>query len=155
MLVIGDRFIETAMFNPMRRIERFPVRHTLAGRLEGCRVMALPEPVSLPEDEAGSLGPGPFLEGGDLFVLGVDIYVGVSGNASNAAGIQSLRHILGESYRVHEIGLSSGRRDSRIAFSWRYFCRPLFRRGEELSALPRFGSRAPSASAAARDQAPS
>lgn len=106
IVVIGDRLIETAMYCPMRRSERFPIRRTLAERLQGCRVASMPEPAPLPEDENGSFGPGPFLEGGDVFVLGADIYVGNTGNASNGAGIERLRHILGEAYRVHEVRLS-------------------------------------------------
>lgn len=106
IVVIGDTLIETAMYCPMRRSERFPIRRTLAERLQGCRVASLPEPVPLPEDENDSFGPGPFLEGGDVFVLGADIYVGNTGNASNGVGIQHLRNILGETYRVHEIRLS-------------------------------------------------
>jgi N-dimethylarginine dimethylaminohydrolase len=106
ILVIGDTLIETAMTCPMRRSERFAIRRTLEERLRGCRVVSLPEPVPLPEDESGAFGPGPFLEGGDVFVLGSDIYVGNTGNASNGAGIDHLRRILGEAYRVHEVRLS-------------------------------------------------
>lgn len=106
MVVIGDTFVETSMYCPMRRSERFPIRRTLAGRLCDCRLTSIPEPAPLPEDENGSFGPGPFLEGGDVFVLGFDIYVGNTGNASNRAGIQCLRDILGEAYRVHEIRIS-------------------------------------------------
>jgi N-dimethylarginine dimethylaminohydrolase len=106
IVVIGDTLVETAMYCPMRRGERFSIRRTLAERLRGCRVASLPEPAPLPEDKNGAFGPGPFLEGGDVFVLGPDIYVGNSGNASNSAGIGHLRHILGEAYRVHEVRLS-------------------------------------------------
>jgi N-dimethylarginine dimethylaminohydrolase len=107
IVVIGDTFIETAMFNPARRMERFPIRRTLAERLEGCRVVALPEPMPVPEDAQGGYGPGPFLEGGDIFVIGKDIYVGHTGNASNRAGIDALQALLGAQYRVHEVRLSS------------------------------------------------
>ena len=105
IVVIGDTLVETAMYCPMRRSERFPIRRTLADRLRDCRVASIPEPAPLAEDEHGSFGPGPFLEGGDVFVLGPDIYVGNTGNASNRAGIQCLRDILGDAYRVHEIRL--------------------------------------------------
>ena len=106
IVVIGDTFVETSMHCPTHRSERFPIRRTLAERLRDCRLTSIPEPVPLPEDENGSFGPGPFLEGGDVFVLGSDIYVGNTGNASNRAGIQCLRNILGEAYRVHEIRIS-------------------------------------------------
>ena len=105
IVVIGDTLIETAMYCPMRRNERFPIRRTLSERIGHSCVTSIPEPVPLPEDKNGSFGPGPFLEGGDVFVLGSDIYVGNSGNASNREGIQCLRTILGEFYRVHEVRL--------------------------------------------------
>ncbi len=106
IVVIGDTLIETAMYCPMRRAERFAIRRTLSGRLNNCRMASIPEPAPFPEDANGSFGPGPFLEGGDVFVMGEDIYAGNSGNASNSAGIQCLRDILGEKYRVHEIPIS-------------------------------------------------
>ena len=101
IVVIGDTLIETAMYAPMRRNERFPIGRTLVDRLHGCRVASIPEPAPLAEDENGAFGPGPFLEGGDVFVMGSDIYVGNSGNASNRAGRQCLRDILGDAYRIH------------------------------------------------------
>lgn len=106
VLVVGDAFIETAMLCPGRRMERFPIRRALAARLAGCRTLAIPEPAPTPEDDQGHFGPGPCLEGGDVFCLGPDIYVGNTGNASNAAGIECLRQLLGEAYRVHEIRLA-------------------------------------------------
>ena len=39
-------------------------------------------------------------------LVGHDIYVGNTGNASNTAGIRWLRDFLGPAYRVHEIRLS-------------------------------------------------
>jgi N-dimethylarginine dimethylaminohydrolase len=62
--------------------------------------------VPMPEQKDGSWGPGPFIEGGDVFLIGRDIYVGVSGNASNSAGVQWLAQHLGSDYRVHEIKLT-------------------------------------------------
>jgi len=106
IVVVGDTLIETAMYAPMRRNERFPIRRTLADRLHGCRFASIPEPAPLAEDENGAFGPGPFLEGGDVFVMGRDIYVGNSGNASNRAGRQCLRDILGDAYRIHEVRLT-------------------------------------------------
>ncbi|MGV8120515.1 MAG: amidinotransferase [Candidatus Xenobiia bacterium LiM19] len=108
MLVIGNTFIDTAMFHPMRRKERFPVRRAIGNRLRngGARITSIPEPFPHPEERDGGYGPGPFLEGGDVFVLGRTIYVGNSGNASNTAGIQSLRDILGPEYSVNEVRFS-------------------------------------------------
>lgn len=109
MLVIGNKFIETAMYEPNRRRERFAVRRTVRDRLtnSNARVVSMPEPEPFPADKNGGYGPGPFLEGGDVFLLGHDIYVGNTGNASNTAGIEWLQNCLGDDYRVHEIPLSN------------------------------------------------
>jgi N-dimethylarginine dimethylaminohydrolase len=108
VLVIGNTFIETSMYHPMRRKERFPIRRSIGARLQagGARIASLQEPFPLPEAGDGGFGPGPFIEGGDVFVLGRTIYVGNTGNASNRAGILGLRDILGHEYSVDEIRLS-------------------------------------------------
>ena len=46
---------------------------------------------------------GPFLERGDVELDGYNVYVGMSGNASNAAGIEWLQQFLGPEYRVYTI----------------------------------------------------
>ena len=108
MVVIGNRFIETGLFFPFRRRERFGVRRALADRLadSNAQVVSMPPEVPVPEGEDGSWGPGPFVEGGDTFLIGRDIYVGVSGNASNSAGVHWLQQYLGDDYRVHEVKLT-------------------------------------------------
>jgi glycine amidinotransferase len=108
MLVIGNRFIENAPLYPMRRREKMAIRRALKSRLENNLVVSMPEPIPVWDDEASQpFGDQAFLEGGDVFVLGKDIYVGNSGNASSSAGILWLRNFLGEDYKVHEIRLSS------------------------------------------------
>ncbi|TWU03066.1 Inosamine-phosphate amidinotransferase 1 [Symmachiella macrocystis] len=108
MVVIGNKFIETELFFPLRRRERFGQRRALAGRLanSNAQMVSMPPAVPTSEQKDGSWGPGPFLEGGDVFLLGKDIYVGVSGNASNAAGVQWLAQFLGSDYNVHEVKLA-------------------------------------------------
>ncbi|MGI9519086.1 MAG: arginine deiminase family protein, partial [Pirellulaceae bacterium] len=108
MLVIGNRVIETELFMPLRRRERFGVRRTIAARLadSDAQLVSMPVAVPTPEQEDGSYGPGPFLEGGDVFLLGRDIYVGNGGNASNSAGVLWLAQYLGSDYRVHEVKLT-------------------------------------------------
>ncbi|TWT81286.1 Inosamine-phosphate amidinotransferase 1 [Planctomycetes bacterium CA13] len=109
MLVIGNKFIETAMYEPNRRKERFAIRRTIGDRLanSNARIVSMPEPEPFPADENGKYGPGPFLEGGDVMLVGRDIYVGNTGNASNKAGMRWLQNCLGNKYRVHEVPLSS------------------------------------------------
>jgi len=108
MLVIGDKFIETEFFLPYRRRERFGVRKTLQPGLNVGNAELYHMPVAEPtlEDPEGNWGPGPFLEGGDVFLLGYDIYVGVSGLASNQAGIDWLANKLGPKYTVHRVDLA-------------------------------------------------
>jgi N-dimethylarginine dimethylaminohydrolase len=48
---------------------------------------------------------GPYLEGGDTFVNGYEIYVGISGLASDLKGAKWLQGYLGSSYKVMPIQL--------------------------------------------------
>jgi glycine amidinotransferase len=106
IIIIGHNIIETELYLPLRRKERFGIRRALKERLEQSNARLVSLPPAIPVGEDGNWGPGPFLEGGDVFLLGRDIYVGNSGNASNAAGITWLRRFLGADYRVHEVPLS-------------------------------------------------
>ncbi|MEM8667467.1 MAG: arginine deiminase-related protein [Planctomycetota bacterium] len=108
MLVIGNKFIETSMFEPNRRKERFAIRRTIGARLDksNAKIISMQEPEPFLADNQGKYGPGPFLEGGDVMLVGKDIYVGNTGNASNAMGIRWLQNCLGNKYKVHEIRLS-------------------------------------------------
>jgi len=65
-LVIGDKVIETAMYEPNRRKERFAVRRTIGERVSNSSaiMVSMPQPEPFPADEDGCYGPGPFLEGG-------------------------------------------------------------------------------------------
>jgi glycine amidinotransferase len=106
VLVIGDTVIETALREPVRRRERFSIRDALAPNLEkrDYRYVSMPEPE--PPKSATDYGPGPFLEGGDVVLNGYEIYVGLSGHASNRAGLNWLRRFLGGQYRVTPIGIN-------------------------------------------------
>jgi glycine amidinotransferase len=50
---------------------------------------------------------GPFLEGGDTLLNGYEVYVGMSGCASDMAGIDWLQALLGARYRVIPVALRS------------------------------------------------
>jgi glycine amidinotransferase len=108
MLVVGQNVIELSLRDPSRRKEIFAYREMLARRLAqapGGQYVSMPPPLPAPSNEDDE-GPGPFLEGGDILLLGKDILVGNSGQASNQAGIGWLRHFLGhQGYRVQEVPL--------------------------------------------------
>lgn len=64
--------------------------------------MALPSP-ELP-DSAGTDGLGPFLEGGDVLVLGKHVFVGRSGLASDNAGHRWLaKYLRPQGYTVQQV----------------------------------------------------
>ena len=106
ILVIDDTVIETALREPVRRRERFSIRDTLVPNLkEGDhKYVSMPEPE--PPGSATDCGRGPFLEGGDVVLNGYEVYVGLSGHASNLAGVTWLRQFLGEQYRVTPVGIN-------------------------------------------------
>ena len=107
-VVIGNQAIEMAMYEPYRRKERFAIRRTLEQRFKNLSpaIIAMPETLPNPVNEFGKYGPDAFLEGGDILLVGQDILVGNTGNASSSIGIKWLQNYLGNKYRVHEITLS-------------------------------------------------
>jgi N-dimethylarginine dimethylaminohydrolase len=50
---------------------------------------------------------GPFLEGGDTLLNGYEVYVGISGCASDLAGIDWLQALLGDKYKVIPVAMRS------------------------------------------------
>ncbi len=108
ILVIGNKVIETSMLEPYRRKERFAIRRTIEKRLQksGSFLVSMPQPDPYQSRSVGDYGPGPYLEGGDVMLVGKDIYVGHTGNATNLAGIRWLSDYLGQEYRVHAVQLS-------------------------------------------------
>lgn len=107
ILVIGNNVIETSLREFERRKERFGIRRAIEQRLVSSNANWVSMPQAAPVREVG-YGPGPFLEGGDVLLVGRDIYAGYSGHASNLAGIQWLQRFLGPEYRVHPIRLNRG-----------------------------------------------
>ena len=110
ILVAGKNVIELSIMSPYRRKEIFAIRDILerkVGEDPEARYVAMPlAPLREPEVNKPE-GPGPFLEGGDIFVMGQDVLVGNSGLASNAAGIAWLRRYLSpQGFRVHEVQLA-------------------------------------------------
>ncbi|MER5965364.1 arginine deiminase family protein [Streptomyces sp. NPDC002057] len=106
---VGHQVIEGSMRFRHRRHEVLPAREIMRAEVypADCGYVAVPAPeVPVPGDP--TLGPGPFLEGGDVLVLGRHVFVGSSGLASNALGARWLAKHLGpygytvELVRLHE-----------------------------------------------------
>lgn len=108
LLVIGNHVIETGMRDPAERKNKFPTRELLYNILQerDYKFVSMPEPY--PVIAESGFGEGPFLEGGDTLVCGKDIFVGVSGHASNELGVKWLQQYLGSEYCVHMVELTSG-----------------------------------------------
>ncbi len=103
IITVGNKFIVTNMNFEGRRQETGNYRRIaleLAKTYEG-------EVVSMPPNKPGYPEENAYLEGGDVFVDGYHVYVGMTGNASNDRGIEWLRNELGSDYTVHKIPLNS------------------------------------------------
>lgn len=102
MIVVGAHVIESSLRIICRQRERFGLRPIIqqAVQKHGARWSSVP---------LGWLNgvDGPFLEGGDTLLNGYEIYVGMSGCASDMAGIDWLQALLGSSYRVIPVALKS------------------------------------------------
>ncbi len=102
MIVIGNHVIEASLRLLCRQRERYGLRPIIQQvvRQRGARWSSVP---------LGSPGcvDGPFLEGGDTLLNGHEIYVGISGCASDLAGADWLEALLGEAYRVIPVAMKS------------------------------------------------
>lgn len=102
MIVVGDHVIESSLRIQCRQRERFGLRPHIqkASQERGARWSTVP---------FGWLNgvDGPFLEGGDTLLNGYEVYVGMSGCASDMAGIDWLQALLGARYRVIPVALKS------------------------------------------------
>lgn len=90
---VGDHVIEGVLQFPHRRMEVLPSRQLLLDRVmsSAAHYVSLLRPELAP---LGQAGPGPFLEGGDVLVLGKRIFVGRSGMATDELGIAWLSKYL-------------------------------------------------------------
>jgi len=102
MIVVGSHVIDASLRLRCRQRERYGLRSLVQKMAaeRGARWSSVP---------LGSPGcvDGPFLEGGDVLLNGYEIYVGMSGCASDMAGIDWLQAMLGERYRVIPVALRS------------------------------------------------
>ena len=102
LIVIGPHLIEASLRGPERQEERFALR-PLVQQLAARRGVQW---TSVPPGWANGVD-GPWLEGGDVVLNGREIYVGMSGRASDMAGIDWLERLLGPDYRVIPVALRS------------------------------------------------
>ena len=101
MIVVGEHVIDSSVRLLCRQRERYGLRpHIQRLVTHGARWSSVP---------FGSPGcvDGPFLEGGDTLLNGYEVYVGMSGCASDMAGIDWLQALLGGRYRVIPVALRS------------------------------------------------
>lgn len=102
MIVIGKHVIDASLRLKCRQRERYGMRSIIRNAVatRGAHWSSVP---------LGSPGciDGPFLEGGDVLLNGHEIYVGISGCASDLAGADWLQALLGDAYRVIPVALKS------------------------------------------------
>ncbi len=102
LVVVGDHLVEASPRPLARQRERLGLRG-IVGRLvqqRGARWSAVPAGAPNGVD-------GPYLEGGDVLLNGREVYVGMSGCASDLGGVDWLQSLLGEPYRVIPVAMRS------------------------------------------------
>ncbi len=102
--VIGSDVIETSPKHRWRRRERYAIRPILDGILPDTESdwVAVPPPSTEP-----STDDGPYLEGGDILVVGDDLLVGRSGYATDSRGIDWLRRHFHGRRSITEVPLTT------------------------------------------------
>lgn len=102
VIVVADHVIDASLRLKCRQRERFGLRPIIQGAVQkrGARWSSVP---------LGSPGcvDGPFLEGGDTLLNGYEVYVGISGCASDLAGADWLQALLGDRHRVLPVAMKS------------------------------------------------
>ncbi len=104
--VIGHNVILLNSFRyPFRRKQVWVVRPVLEKLIKGADVRYVATPPPSPHYRDDDL----YIENGDIMTDGFNVYVGMSGNASNERGLDWLRQFLGRDYKVHLIRLAPER----------------------------------------------
>src|SRR5262249_20390175 len=98
MIVVADHVIDASLRLRCRQRERFGLRPIV--QRPGTRWSSVPLGSPAAVD-------GPFLEGGDVLLNGNEIYVGISGCASDLAGADWLQALLGETHRLIPVAMRS------------------------------------------------
>lgn len=100
VFMLGDHFIELNIRRAYRRKEVFPIRDTVLPLLDKAHYVAMPHAVPATSGD----GQGPFLEGGDILIVGNDVIVGSGSLCSNREGIDWLRrYVAPHGYNVHPL----------------------------------------------------
>jgi N-dimethylarginine dimethylaminohydrolase len=102
MIVVGNHVIDASLRLICRQRERFGLRQTIQRMVQQRGARWSTAPLGSP-----NCVDGPFLEGGDTLLNGHEIYVGISGCASDLAGADWLQALLGDDYRVIPVALKS------------------------------------------------
>ena len=109
VFVIGKHCLEINIRRAYRRKEVFPIREVVLPMVDNdpeARYVAMPAAQPWSRSESGQ-GPGPFLEGGDLLIVGKDLLVGLGNLCSNRAGFEWLTRYLGpHGYTTHPLPLA-------------------------------------------------
>ena len=102
VFVIGTHFMEINIRRAYRRKEVFPIRDLVLPMLErDPQTHHVAMPAAQPCSPSGA-GPGPFLEGGDILIVGNDVLVGMGNLCSNRAGFDWLtRYLQPRGYTTH------------------------------------------------------
>lgn len=102
MIVVGHHVIDASLRLRCRQRERYGLRPIIQSAVQqrGARWSSVPLGSPACVD-------GPFLEGGDTLLNGYEVYVGISGCASDLAGSDWLQVLLGDRYRVIPVAMKS------------------------------------------------
>lgn len=102
MIVVGKHVIDASLRLQCRQRERYGLRPVIQGAVAARGALWSSVPLGSP-----AAVDGPFLEGGDTLLNGHEVYVGISGCASDLAGADWLQALLGDAYRVLPVALRS------------------------------------------------
>lgn len=103
ILIVGNNVIELNLKDKHRRYEVFAMRDILTAENDkgDCRYLSMPRINTFDESTT------PFMEGGDVLLLGKTVFVGVSAHATNEYGFQWLKSYLSAfGYEVKAVRVS-------------------------------------------------
>ncbi len=107
VFVVGKHFMEINIRRAYRRKEVFPIRDIVLPMLDADpHTHHVAMPPAQPWSPSGE-GPGAFLEGGDILIVGNDLLVGMGSLCSNRAGFDWLtRYLQPGGYTTHAMPIA-------------------------------------------------